>query len=89
VGIVVACAVALAPAPAGAAVVFSEVTCVGDSCQPLPPEPEDPSPGTLVPNPGNPPRHIYEPKEHKKHRKHRHSHRRGSRRHGQGRGAAR
>ena len=39
-----------------------EPICVGDSCQPLPPEPEDPTPGTLVPNPGNPPLHIFEPK---------------------------
>jgi hypothetical protein len=28
--------------------------CVGDACQPLPPAPEDPTPGTLVSNPGNP-----------------------------------
>ena len=29
----------------------------------LPPEPEDPTPGTLVPNPGNPPLHVFEPNE--------------------------
>ena len=87
-GIVVASVLALVPAPAGAAV-FSEIVCVGDSCQPLPPEPEDPSPGTLAPNPGNPPRHIFEPKRHRSHRKHRHSHRRRPHRHGHGRGRAR
>jgi hypothetical protein len=30
------------------------IPCVGDACQPLPPAPDDPTPGTLVPNPGNP-----------------------------------
>ncbi len=34
------------------------------------PEPEDPTPGTLVPNPGNPPLHFFEPKAtRKKHHK--------------------
>jgi len=47
---------------------------VADSCQPLPPEPEDPTPGTLVPGPGNPPLHISEPKK-KKPRKGHHRHR--------------
>jgi len=55
-----------------------EIVCVGDSCQPLPAEPEDPTPGTLVPNPGNPPLRFFEPRKHgKKHagghrKKHRH-----------------
>lgn len=40
--------------------------CVGDGCQPLPSEPEDPTPGTLVPNPGNPPLHIAGPKRKRK-----------------------
>jgi hypothetical protein len=31
------------------------VPCVGDACQPLPSPPEDPTPGTQVPGPGNPP----------------------------------
>lgn len=56
-----------------------EPVCVGDSCQPLPPEPEDPTPGTLVPNGGNPPLHIEEPK--KKHPKGRHG-KRHHRKHG-------
>ncbi len=33
----------------------SEIPCQGDACQTLPPEPEDPEPGTLRENPGNPP----------------------------------
>ncbi|MGC1165788.1 MAG: hypothetical protein WA862_06745 [Solirubrobacterales bacterium] len=31
------------------------IACVGDACQFLPSEPEDPNPGTLTPSPGNPP----------------------------------
>jgi hypothetical protein len=31
------------------------IECVGDACQFLPSEPEDPSPGTLTPSTGNPP----------------------------------
>jgi hypothetical protein len=31
------------------------IACDGDSCQSLPPEPEDPSPNTLLPSSGNPP----------------------------------
>ena len=78
-GAVVVCALLLAgPGAAGlAAVPEEEPICVGDSCQPLPPEPEDPTPGTLTPNPGNPPRHVSEPK--KKHPK---RHRRKGRHHG-------
>ncbi len=34
------------------------IPCEGDACAPLPPEPEDPSVGTLVPGPGNPPVHF-------------------------------
>jgi hypothetical protein len=32
-----------------------EEICVGDDCQPLPPEPEDPTPGSLRPGDPNPP----------------------------------
>jgi hypothetical protein len=32
----------------------SVIPCNGDACQSLPEAPEDPTPGTLVPNPGNP-----------------------------------
>lgn len=86
VGTLLACAaMALVPAvascsagstevgPVGAEVgeaASEEIICVGDSCQPLPPEPEDPTPSTLVPNPGNPPLRFFEPRKHgKKHRK--------------------
>jgi hypothetical protein len=88
VGAVLACAFLLAgPGAAGslAAELEEEPICVGDSCQPLPPEPEDPTPGTLVPNPGNPPLHVYEPKA--KGKKHRKNHGHGARGHGK-RGAA-
>ena len=34
------------------------IPCEGDACQPLPSEPEDPTPGTLVPGEGNPPVHF-------------------------------
>ncbi|HEV7769995.1 MAG TPA: hypothetical protein VGO66_04955 [Solirubrobacterales bacterium] len=34
---------------------FKPIACIGDACQPLPSEPEDPQPSTLVPSPGNPP----------------------------------
>jgi hypothetical protein len=56
----------------------TEIECVGDACQPLPPEPEDPTPGTLGNGPTNPP----PPKasaagknKPKKHRRHRNRHR--------------
>ena len=64
------------PAPQGA------ITCVADACQPLPEAPEDPTPGTLVANAGNPaPRfttlkgkakHKPKKKHHKRHHKKRH-----------------
>jgi len=82
--VLLACAIAaIAPAAAICAEPVEppseEIICFGDSCQPLPPEPEDPTPGTLVPTAGNPPLHIFEPRQHgKKHRKgDRRKHRRG------------
>jgi hypothetical protein len=43
------------------------IECVGDACQPLPPEPEDRQPSTLVPSPGNPsPRVVSSPARCKK-----------------------
>ena len=79
-GVVLACAILLAvPLAAAGAIegVEEEPVCVGDSCQPLPAEPEDPTPGTLVPGPGNPPLHIFEPrkKNRRAHRPHRNGHR--------------
>jgi hypothetical protein len=88
-GAVVACALLLAsPVAASGAIEEEEPICVGDSCQPLPPEPEDPTPGTLTPNAGNPPLHISEPAKKKKPRKKHHRHRRRHHgKHGDGRGS--
>jgi hypothetical protein len=72
--------------------VSERIICVGDNCQLLPREPEDPTPGTLVQNPGNPPLRIFGPKRAKRHhakkrRKHRHHRHRagGARRDGRAR----
>jgi hypothetical protein len=47
------------------------IPCVADACQSLPEAPEDPTPGTLVPNGGNPPLRFV--KSHKKrHQKKKH-----------------
>ncbi len=62
----------LPPAPA--------IPCEGDACQSLPAPPEDPTPGTLVPNSGNPPLHFVTQKTKKKHKKHHH----GKKKHGGG-----
>jgi len=45
----------------------SGIRCEGDSCQVLPDAPDDPTPGTQVPGPANPPVHF--PKAHKKKQK--------------------
>lgn len=50
--------------------------CNGDACQPLPVAPEDPTPGTLVPNSGNPvpvakKKQKRHKKKHRKRRRHR------------------
>lgn len=52
------------------------IACIADACQSLPGEPEDPTPGTATPSPGNPPlRYVKEGR--RRHRKaHRHYHRR-------------
>jgi hypothetical protein len=63
------------PPPPGA------IPCEGDACQALPEAPEDPTPGTLVPNGGNPaPRFVKVGK--KKHHKSKGKHHRGKRKHG-------
>jgi len=65
--------------------------CIGDACQPLPPEPEDPTPGTLRPSNPNPPLPVSKPvkkckkgqvRRHGKcvKKKRRHRHRSGGRR---------
>ncbi len=49
------------------------IPCIGDACQSLPEAPEDPTPGTLVPNSGNPPLHFnQQPTKKKKHKKKHH-----------------
>jgi hypothetical protein len=56
----------------GFAVSEQPIPCIGDACQVLPGAPEDPTPGTLVPNSGNPPLRIAgEKSAAKKKRKHR------------------
>jgi hypothetical protein len=48
------------------------IPCTGDACQGLPPPPDDPAPGTLVPAAGNSAPHFRKPGRKKpKHRKHR------------------
>jgi hypothetical protein len=39
------------------------IPCEADACQPLPEAPEDPTPGTLVPNSGNPATRFVKPRE--------------------------
>jgi hypothetical protein len=86
-GAILACVILLG-APVGASGSVSEgeeILCEGDSCQSLPPEPEDPTPGTLVPNPGNPPLHVSEPRrKHKPSKKRRNGHRSSGQKHGKG-----
>lgn len=48
----------------------SGIRCDGDACQVLPAAPDDPTPGTQVPGPANPPVHF--PKSHKKTHKPKH-----------------
>jgi hypothetical protein len=50
----------------GLPVAGKPIPCIGDACQPLPPAPEDPTPGTLVSNPGNPPAPVAKKKAQKK-----------------------
>lgn len=59
------------------------IPCTGDSCQALPSPPEDPSPGTLVPNAGNPAPRYYGPaRKHHKHKHHKRKRRRRAKRAG-------
>lgn len=58
------------------------IPCAADACQALPPTPEDPTPGTLLKGPENPPPHFSKEKKHKpKHHKKKHK-----KHHGKGRG---
>ncbi|HEV7518065.1 MAG TPA: hypothetical protein VGR07_17335, partial [Thermoanaerobaculia bacterium] len=54
----------------GLPVPSTPIPCNGDACQSLPAAPEDPTPGTLVPNGGNPALHFA--KQHAKHHKRKH-----------------
>jgi WD40-like Beta Propeller Repeat len=56
----------------GFAVPPTPIPCNGDACQALPEAPEDPTPGTLVPNAGNPALQFTKPTTKKKHHKHHH-----------------
>lgn len=58
------------------------IDCFNDACQGLPASPDDPTPGTLTPNSGNPRLRVLAPKARKHHRVRRSHHRR---RHGKGR----
>jgi hypothetical protein len=57
------------------------IPCIADACQALPPAPEDPDPGTLVKNGGNPAPSFAVEKKKKKKKKRRH---RGKKSHGKG-----
>ncbi len=59
------------------------IACEADACQPLPEAPEDPTPGTLVPNGGNPAaRFTTVGKQGKKKHKHHRKKHRGGKKHG-------
>jgi len=64
------------------------IPCQADACQALPPTPEDPSPGTLLKGPENPPlRFVKEGKTKPKHKgKHHHKKHKHHKHHGKGKG---
>jgi len=66
----------------GFPVPIAPIACVGDACQPLPGEPEDPTPGTLLQTVGNERLHIPKGKHKKKHHKKKHHKRKHVRRAG-------
>ena len=57
------------------------IPCEEDACQPVPPPPDDPSPGSLAPSTGNPPPHHSKPKHGKRGKSHRAKHKRHRPRH--------
>ncbi len=71
------------------------IACIGDACQALPSAPDDPTPGTLTKNSGNPPVKYYSERSHKhrkhkrRHHRHKHGGRHGKRAGGDHRGRAR
>jgi len=67
----------------GFAIPQTPIACIGDACQALPSPPDDPTPGTLTKNSGNPPLRYF--KQKKKHRPKKHKRRRhGGKHHGKG-----
>lgn len=64
----------------------AEEVCAGDACQSFPLPPQDPTPGTLVPNPGNPPLQILGPRKKRKLKLRRHHHHRRHKHRGGGQG---
>lgn len=58
------------------------IACIGDACQALPAPPDDPDPGTLTKNSGNPPLQYFKQKKHSHKKKHRHHPKKGHRKHG-------
>ena len=68
------------PAPEGA------ISCEGDACQAIPEAPDDPTPGTLVQNPGNPAPGftMVKPKKRFHFRLRHHRHHKGHKKHGGG-----
>ena len=54
----------------GFAEAIKPIPCVADACQALPPTPEDPTPGTLLKGPENPPLRFSKEKKKKKQKKH-------------------
>jgi hypothetical protein len=76
----------------GFAVPESPIPCIADACQVLPEAPEDPTPGTLVPNSGNPALKVAgastgESKSKKKKKHKNHHHRQKAKKDAKGKGA--
>jgi hypothetical protein len=59
------------------------IPCIADACQALPPTPEDPDPGTLVKNAGNPAQ-SYVVEKAKKKKKKKHHKKKGAKKHNKG-----
>jgi hypothetical protein len=76
----------------GFAIPETPIACIGDACQALPSPPDDPTPGTLTKNSGNPPLQYVKQKQTKKHghkKKHKHpkhGHKKHPGKHGRGAG---
>jgi hypothetical protein len=53
------------------------IACIGDACQALPSPPDDPTPGTLTKNSGNPALQYFKQKKHSHKKKHKHHPKKG------------